>query len=54
MVNRQVTTGFGGDAMFHLLCTKIYKANYLPTALIFPKQPALRNMELAWNRDPIE
>lgn len=54
MVNRQVTTLFSGDAMFLLLCTKIYKANYLPAALIFPKDPVLRKDIAAWNKDPIE
>lgn len=53
MVNRQVSTVFGGDPMYHLLCMMIYKANYLPAALIFPNQPALQKDIAAWNREPI-
>lgn len=44
---------FGGDPMSHLLCMMIYKANYLPAALIFPNQPALQKDIAAWNREPI-
>lgn len=53
IVDRQVSTGFGGDRMSHPLCMTIYKASYLPVALIFPKQPALLKGIAAWNRDPI-
>lgn len=40
--------------MLHLLCTKFYKADHLPAALIFPEQPALRKSIAVSNRDPIE